>query len=126
MQIRVTFLRMARTQVMTACVLITSYLPGDASGQQINDATPHPPQAEANFHISATDIDKYLSAVNLKNWDDGGELSRFVYLRTSLVFPAANVQRAGPVSICGASLIALLAPTRCTWLTVERCRSINS
>jgi CubicO group peptidase (beta-lactamase class C family) len=37
------------------------------------------------------------SSVNTVNWDDGGDLSRFVYLNSSEIFPAAIVQRAGPV-----------------------------
>jgi len=35
--------------------------------------------------------------VNLDNWDDGGERSRFAYLNTSQLFPVAVVSRAGPV-----------------------------
>lgn len=100
MQIKAVLLQMVRAQVMTGCVIIVAcYLLGNASGQQVNDATPRTRQAEASFSLSPSDYDKYLSTVNLKNWDDGGELSRFVYLRTSLVFSAASIHRAGTVSI---------------------------
>ncbi len=36
--------------------------------------------------------------VNVKTWDDGGAISRFVYLHSSEVFPAAIIKRSGPVS----------------------------
>lgn len=35
--------------------------------------------------------------VNLENWDDGGERSRFAYLNISQIFPVAVVPRAGPI-----------------------------
>lgn len=35
--------------------------------------------------------------VNLDNWNDGGERSRFAYLNVSQLFPVAVVRRAGPV-----------------------------
>jgi CubicO group peptidase (beta-lactamase class C family) len=35
--------------------------------------------------------------VNLQNWDDGGELSRWVYLHSTEVFPSAIVRREGRV-----------------------------
>lgn len=37
------------------------------------------------------------ATINLQNWDDGGELSRWVYLHSTEVFPSAIVRRAGPV-----------------------------
>jgi len=37
------------------------------------------------------------SRANVVTWDDGGEVSRFVYLHPSEVFPAAVVRRAGAV-----------------------------
>ena len=80
--------------LIIACCLLNS-----ASGQQTNDTSLSTREPEATFHIPASDYNRYLSAVNLKNWDDGGELSHFVYLRTSLVFPAATIPRVGPVSI---------------------------
>ena len=39
--------------------------------------------------------------VNRESWDNGGELSRFVYLHSSEVFPAAIVKRSGPVLALG-------------------------
>ncbi len=35
--------------------------------------------------------------VNLDNWDDGGERSRFAYLNVSQIFPVAVVRRGGPI-----------------------------
>src|SRR5579864_6379097 len=47
---------------------------------------------------SAVDHDRVLRAqVNMKNWDEGGELTHWVFLHTSEVFPAAVVRRAGAV-----------------------------
>ena len=37
-------------------------------------------------------------SVTLQNWDDGGDVSRFVYLHTSEIFPSAVIHRSGPVS----------------------------
>jgi CubicO group peptidase (beta-lactamase class C family) len=37
------------------------------------------------------------SQVNLQNWDNGGDVSRFVYLHATEIFPAAPVLRAGAV-----------------------------
>lgn len=37
------------------------------------------------------------ASVNTVNWDDGGDISRFVYLNASEVFPAAVIRRAGAV-----------------------------
>lgn len=42
--------------------------------------------------------------VNVKSWDDGGAISRFVYLHASEVFPAAIIKRSGPVSAMNAKL----------------------
>ena len=99
-KIKAVLLSVARTQVMTGCALIaTCWLTGSVSSQQLKDTKPSTREAEATFRISPSDYDRYLSAVNLKNWDDGGDLSRFVNLRTSLVFPAASIPRTGPVSI---------------------------
>jgi CubicO group peptidase (beta-lactamase class C family) len=37
--------------------------------------------------------------VTLQNWDNGGELSRYVYLNATEIFPAAPVHRAGEVRV---------------------------
>lgn len=42
--------------------------------------------------------------VNRESWDSGGELSRFVYLNSSEVFPAAIVKRSGPIFALGKDL----------------------
>jgi len=46
-----------------------------------------PVQRERSLHARVT----------LQNWDNGGELSRFVYLNATEIFPAAPVLRAGTV-----------------------------
>lgn len=47
---------------------------------------------------SVLDRDRSFRArVNTENWDDGGDLSHWVYLHMSEVFPASVVRRAGPV-----------------------------
>jgi CubicO group peptidase (beta-lactamase class C family) len=42
--------------------------------------------------------------VNRESWDNGGELSRFVYLHSSEVFPATIVKRSGPIFMLGMNL----------------------
>ncbi len=42
--------------------------------------------------------------VNRESWDSGGELSRFVYLHSSEVFPAAIVKRSGPILALGTNM----------------------
>jgi CubicO group peptidase (beta-lactamase class C family) len=46
---------------------------------------------------TAAEASRLRRAVTLENWDDGGDVSRFVYLNMSQIFPAAVVRRAGPV-----------------------------
>lgn len=100
MQLKNALLQMVGTLVMTGWVLIAAgSLPSIASSQQTYSPGSRPPETEKAFSLSPLDYERYLTTVNLKNWDDGGDLSRFVYLHTSLVFPAANVRRDGPVSV---------------------------
>jgi CubicO group peptidase (beta-lactamase class C family) len=47
---------------------------------------------------TADEAGRLRRAVTLENWDDGGEISRFVYLNVSEVFPVAVVRRGGPVA----------------------------
>jgi hypothetical protein len=42
-------------------------------------------------------VHEIRAKINLQNWDDGGELSRWVYLHSTEVFPSAIVRRSGPV-----------------------------
>lgn len=51
--------------------------------------------AERGFR--AEEAARLRRAVNLENWDDGGELSRFAYLNVSQVFPTTVVRRGGPI-----------------------------
>ena len=70
-------------------LLIIAGLPIAASAQSKQaPATPQTPVQR----------DRSLRAqVTLENWDNGGELSRFVYLNATEVFDAAPVRRAGAV-----------------------------
>jgi len=54
---------------------------------QTQQTTQSPVQHERSLHARVT----------LQNWDNGGELSRFVYLNATEIFPAAPVVRAGTV-----------------------------
>jgi CubicO group peptidase (beta-lactamase class C family) len=47
---------------------------------------------------TAEEAGRLRRAVTLDNWDDGGEISRFVYLNVSEIFPVAVVRRGGPVA----------------------------
>ena len=100
MQLKNALLQMVGTLATTGCVLIVfCSLPSIASSQQTNGPGSRPPKTETGSSLSPLDYERYLTTVNLKNWDDGGDLSRFVYLHTSMVFPAADVRREGPVSV---------------------------
>src|SRR5688572_2154893 len=46
---------------------------------------------------SAEETARLRRAVTLENWDDGGEISRFVYQHVSEIFPVAVVRRGGAV-----------------------------
>jgi len=47
---------------------------------------------------SATVSAQLRQAVTIRNWDDGGDISRFAYVHTSEVFTSAVIHRSGPVS----------------------------
>jgi CubicO group peptidase (beta-lactamase class C family) len=101
MEIRVNLLRIARRQAMVAgyASILTFCLLSIARAQQSDTGKSRVDKAQQTFTISSSDYGRYLSTVNLKNWDDGGDLSRFVYLHTSLVFPTASVKRGGRISV---------------------------
>lgn len=52
--------------------------------------------AQARDSDAATALE-IRQRVSRESWDDGGDLSRFVYLHASEVFPSAVVKRSGPV-----------------------------
>jgi CubicO group peptidase (beta-lactamase class C family) len=54
--------------------------------------------AEGPKGYSAEETGRLRRAVTLENWDDGGAISRFVYLHVSEIFPVAVVRRGGPVA----------------------------
>jgi CubicO group peptidase (beta-lactamase class C family) len=60
--------------------------------------TPPAARAEGPPGYSAEEAGRLRRAVTLDNWDDGGALSRFVYLHVSEVFPVAVVRRGGAVA----------------------------
>jgi hypothetical protein len=47
---------------------------------------------------TAAEASRLRRAVTLENWDDGGDVSRFVYLHMSQIFPAAVVRRSADTS----------------------------
>jgi CubicO group peptidase (beta-lactamase class C family) len=51
-----------------------------------------------NLPQDSTDAYNLRPLVNVKTWGDGGAISRFVYLHSSEVFPAAIIKRSGSVS----------------------------
>jgi CubicO group peptidase (beta-lactamase class C family) len=57
---------------------------------------------DASFTVEQTM--ELRQQVNRESWDNGGDLSRFVYLHSSEVFPAAIVKRGGPVFVLGKNL----------------------
>ena len=57
----------------------------------VNAQAQDPPQSQVQHDRS------FRAQVTLQNWDNGGELSRFVYLNATQIFPAASVVRAGAV-----------------------------
>jgi CubicO group peptidase (beta-lactamase class C family) len=68
----------------TACLVFLFCLSIAAQTQPISQM---PVQSERSLRARVT----------LQNWDNGGELSRFVYLNATEIFPAAPVLRAGAV-----------------------------
>src|SRR5215470_283556 len=45
-----------------------------------------------------TENQRIRRAINLENWDDGGESTHYAYLHMSEVFPTASIHRNGPIS----------------------------
>ena len=46
-----------------------------------------------------TESERLRRAVNVQNWDDGGELTHFAYLNVSQIFLTEDIHRKGPVSV---------------------------
>lgn len=57
-----------------------------------------PSAAQASSAYVPTEGQRIRRAINLQNWDDGGDLTHYVYLHTSEIFPTADIHRAGPIS----------------------------
>ena len=55
------------------------------------------PAAAQAIDLSPAAVAQVRARVNLETWDDGGAISNYVYRHVSEVFPAAIVNRAGPV-----------------------------
>jgi hypothetical protein len=70
------------------CCLILAIL--EIRSDQTESASTKPYQATASAQLR--------QAVTIRNWDDGGDISRFAYLHTSEVFTSAVVHRSGQVS----------------------------
>lgn len=70
----------------TCCIVSPTRGPGD----QAQTANPE--------SYASTEAARLRRAVTLQNWDDGGDVSRFVYLHASEIFPSAVIHRNGPLS----------------------------
>ena len=79
--------RVARISVLAPTLVIMNLL---LSG---------PGSAQVPSHVSRvyspTEAERLRRAVNIQNWDDGGELTHFAYLHTSEVFLTADIRRKG-------------------------------
>lgn len=62
----------------------------------------HPRAAQTSSQASSayvpTENQRIRRAINIQNWDDGGELTHYAYLHMSEVFPTADISRSGPIS----------------------------
>ncbi len=47
---------------------------------------------------TADEMESFRSEIDLDNWDDGGEISRFAFLNTAPFFPTATIEREGPAA----------------------------
>ncbi len=92
-------------------VLVCCLAVGDGFAQ-----APDPPSKAAGS--TSAERDRLHRAVTLENWDDGGELSRYVYLHTSEFFPTATLHRRGPVRALPYALDSTIADY--TWLEGDR------
>lgn len=82
------------TRITLLILLVVSWS-RDLRGQGVQ--SPYPPAAGGEGY-AVDDAARFHRAMDLENWDDGGELSRFVYLHPSQFFPAAVIHRRGIVS----------------------------
>jgi CubicO group peptidase (beta-lactamase class C family) len=73
--------------VLATCCIVP---PTRGTSEQTRPANPEP--------YASTEAARLRRAVTLQNWDDGGDVSRFVYLHASEIFPSAVIRRNGPVS----------------------------
>jgi CubicO group peptidase (beta-lactamase class C family) len=62
------------------------------------NVTHQPPSIGTDGGYNLADARLFHRAMNLEIWDDGGDLSRFIYLHPSGFFPTAVIHRSGPVS----------------------------
>ncbi len=82
--------RVARILVLAPTLIIMNLLisgPGSAQAP-----------SQAGRVYSPTESERLRRAVNVQNWDDGGELTHFAYLHTSEVFLTADIHRKSSVS----------------------------
>jgi CubicO group peptidase (beta-lactamase class C family) len=52
------------------------------------------PNPAASAYVP-TESQRIRRAINLQNWDDGGDLTHYAYLHTSEIFPVAGIHRSG-------------------------------
>ena len=66
--------------------------------------TPDAPETEDETTVTewrgytSDEMESFRSEIDLDNWDDGGEISRFTFLNTAPFFPTDTIERAGPVA----------------------------
>jgi len=53
-------------------------------------------QSQASRVYTPTESERLRPAINVQNWDDGGELTHFAYLHVSQVFLTEDIHRNGP------------------------------
>ena len=62
------------------------------------------PETDGNVEVAQwrgytdEEVETFGSELDLVNWDDGGEISRFAFLNTSSFFPTATIDRAGALA----------------------------
>ena len=62
------------------------------------------PETDGNAEVAEwrgytdEEAESFGSELDLINWDDGGEISRFAFLNTSSFLPTATIDRAGALA----------------------------
>jgi len=100
-----------QTQVFCITTLMTLMIGCGTMGPN----TTSTPETDGNLQIAEwrgytdKEIESFASELDLVNWDDGGEISRFVFLNTSSFFPTATIHRGDAVTLLDYSLESAIA-----------------